>query len=605
MSSSAVRRDTWKSTRIGRIARFIGSVRCAVPALALSVAAMIWGTYIESTQSRAAAAAQVYGSWWFILLMGVICACLILSVAVRYPWKPKHTGFIIVHASLISLIAIGFFTMFTKIEGRVILEEGDRASTAITEERWVELLEPGQFSGFATAARDILDGDGVVELNGASINVLGRWENSVEQTSVTDGGTEPFHALQIAAGDGAWEASTAEWLGQLGPQEPPYPGDAVGFSLRIVPVGEVWTPPESGPRAVLLDGSGTEYPLDAADETLGDSGWSLTNVALFQRATIGGAGLVDREDGPVNWAAQVLLTHEDGSVERQIVFEKFRGDPFVRQQAGARASSFRLAYVGPSFTEPTLAIMRSDEGEMSAVYAEPGGDVQTFEHDGQWPWQFAVAGTPVSVLQSYGNAQASTVRVEAPSADSVTPVLLVESDTGPAQLVWNTPALVVVDDQELLLRYGPERVVLPFALELVDFRKMDYPGSDMAMAYESDVIVTDLTEEGAQPFDFRIYMNNPYVQDGWKVYQASFIGDSVTVLQVTRDPGLVPMYIACTTLCLGIVLIFYSRKFSHGHPGIPAPFGAPKKPTDWRALPAQPDPRAPSPATSDPVRSDS
>ena len=31
---------------------------------------------------------------------------------------------------------------------------------------------------------------------------------------------------------------------------------------------------------------------------------------------------------------------------------------------------------------------------------------------------------------------------------------------------------------------------LPFSIELADFRKLDYPGSDMAMAYESDVSFT-------------------------------------------------------------------------------------------------------------------
>jgi len=100
------------------------------------------------------------------------------------------------------------------------------------------------------------------------------------------------------------------------------------------------------------------------------------------------------------------------------------------------------------------------------------------------------------------------------------------------------------------------------------------------MAFESDVLITphnrptggDTMAGAPEPFDFKIHMNHPYKQDGWKVYQSSFLGDSVSVFQVTLDPGLVPMYVACTTLCIGILLIFYSRKLSFGHPGIPAPF---------------------------------
>jgi len=120
-----------------------------------------------------------------------------------------------------------------------------------------------------------------------------------------------------------------------------------------------------------------------------------------------------------------------------------------------------------------------------------------------------------------------------------------------------------------MLRYGPVTRLLPFVIQLVEFRKMDYPGSAMAMAFESDVVVSNGTDE---PFPFKIHMNHPYAQGGWKVYQSGFQGDSITVLSVTKDPGLVPMYVACTTLCIGIVVTFYSRSLSWGHPDIPVPF---------------------------------
>jgi cytochrome c biogenesis protein ResB len=91
----------------------------------------------------------------------------------------------------------------------------------------------------------------------------------------------------------------------------------------------------------------------------------------------------------------------------------------------------------------------------------------------------------------------------------------------------------------------------------------------MAMAYESDV---EVTPDAGQAQAFKIHMNHPYKQDGWKVYQSGFLGEDVTVLQVTKDPGLVPMYLACTSLCIGILVTFYSRSLSWGHPDIPVPF---------------------------------
>ncbi len=584
---------SWKSTPLGRVAKFIGSVRLAVPALALAAGAMVWGTWIESTQDRIAAADIVYGSWWFMLLMALICASLVLSVAVRYPWKPKHTGFIVVHASMISLITIGFYTMYSKIEARVILAEGETSSIAVLEDRWVQLLEPS-IGGARTLDRFFLAGDKPIQfdlesLSDVRIEILEQWDNSAEVTKITDDGTNPFHAIEIAAGPGAREAESGDWLGQLIATDPAIPSNAAAFAVRVIATGETWTPPTEGPYAVITDSTGTEYALGAAGEPIGQTGWTLTEIAQFQRATIGESGLIDRPDGPANPATLVVLTHADGSVEQQIGFEKFRGEPFVQQQSGETPSGLVLTYLGPSFTDPTLAIMRDDDGTMHAILADPDGSVETFAHDGAWPWHLTAMGTPVSVLRSYPNARASKVLAEADAQDSNSPVLTISTDSGPEQLVWNTPTPVTVGGQELVLQYGSVQVQLPFALELVDFRKLDYPGVDMAMAFESDVIVTDLTgprsanaallaTEGptlADPFEFKIFMNHPYEQDGWKVYQASFIGDSITVFQVTYDPGLVPMYIACTTLCIGILLIFYSRKLSFGHPGIPAPFGEP------------------------------
>jgi cytochrome c biogenesis protein ResB len=101
---------------------------------------------------------------------------------------------------------------------------------------------------------------------------------------------------------------------------------------------------------------------------------------------------------------------------------------------------------------------------------------------------------------------------------------------------------------------------------LKDFRKTDYPGTEMAMAYESDVTITRQSGEEAA---HRIYMNNPYAQRPWKVYQSGFVGDHVSVFSVMKDPGIPLTYAGSIVLCVGLVLTFYARSLSWGHPGIP------------------------------------
>jgi hypothetical protein len=552
------------SSPAGRLIRFIGSVKFAVPALACVAVAMMWGTWVDSTEGASVAAEKVYGSWWFIALMLLICASLIISVAVRYPWRRKHVGFIIVHASLVSLIAIGFFTMFTKIEGRMVLEEGQTKGHMTLDFNWVELVEHTD-QGIMSLDFAMVEETGEVSLGDDTIVVTKIWVNSEEVTDILNDSEDPLHAVEIVSRPGQ---AAGDWVGEVQADQPAPRLD--DFAIRVVPTGESWTPPTDGPRVVCIDAAGTEHALPEVGQVLGESEWTLTSVEHFERATIGaGSTITERDSGPANPAVRLVLTHTDGTVEEQMAFERFRDSPFI--QPPEAASGFSLTYRGGSFTEPTLAVMRDADGNVRAIYAAPGAETVSYQNDGQWPWTFTVAELPVTIVRDFDRARASTTLEERPMADPSRPVIFVTTGNGAEEvdLRWNSPTPVTIGDRTIMLRYGAATMRLPFALQLKDFRQTVYPGSQMAMAYESDVLVTT---QGRDEFEFRVYMNHPYKQDGWKVYQSSFIGDSVTVFQITKDPGLVPTYLFCITLCVGILVTFYSRSLSWGHPDIPNAF---------------------------------
>ncbi|MCC7390011.1 MAG: cytochrome c biogenesis protein ResB [Phycisphaerales bacterium] len=565
-------RSSWKSTPYGQVAMYIGGVKFAVPALTLAAIAMIWGTWIDSTVGRDIAFERVYGAFWFVALMALICASLILSVAVRYPWRKKHIGFIIVHASLVSLIAIGFYTMRTKIEGRIILQEGSQERSMQLDKQWLQVVEHTSDGGWAPKAAEVVTAAGEIALRDntraevARVTITDIWENCEEVLRVLNDSPEPMRAIEIVTDPAQ---TTGDWVPQIEAGEPAFAFGA--FALRVVPTGQSWAAPTGSAELVILDSAKQQQTLPAPGEKLGGTAWTVTEVVRFERATIGRDGeITERPTGQANPAARVLLTHEDGSVERQIVFQRFREQPFVGQVSGATASGWQLTYVGESLTEPTLAVLRDGEGRTSAIFASPDGEPVAYEHDGVWPWNIVVGGKPLSILQDFDRARGSTELQERPaSGDSNSPAVVVEAGGARAICRWNSPTPLEVGGKPLMLQYGPVRIELPFTMKLEDFRKMDYPGSEMAMAYESDVQVTP--DNGA-PQAFKIHMNHPYKQDGWKVYQSGFLGEDVTVLQVTRDPGLVPMYLACTSLCIGILVTFYSRSLSWGHPDIPVPF---------------------------------
>jgi cytochrome c biogenesis protein ResB len=198
----------------------------------------------------------------------------------------------------------------------------------------------------------------------------------------------------------------------------------------------------------------------------------------------------------------------------------------------------------------------------------------------------------VTIREHLARAQAGSRFIEAPPAAEHRPALVfrVADAAEPVIVPWKGSAQLP-GSADTLITYGPRNVPLPFTVTLTDFRKLDYPGTEMAMAYESDVSVTS---PDAADQNFRVFMNNPYAQGPWKVYQSGFIGDDVSVFSVMKDPGLPLTYIGCIALCVGIFITFYSRSLSWGHPGIPIEFGtqenthAPSAPRPAPAAPAAP-----------------
>ena len=111
----------------------------------------------------------------------------------------------------------------------------------------------------------------------------------------------------------------------------------------------------------------------------------------------------------------------------------------------------------------------------------------------------------------------------------------------------------------VMVEYRPEARRLPFSVRLLDFRKFDYPGTEMAAGFESDVELSD--PERGVTFQKKISMNNPLKYRGFSLFQSSFIQGPVetTVLSVRKDPGTPLVYAGFLIVLAGVVTLFTSR----------------------------------------------
>lgn len=611
-------RPAWFSTPLGRLVRFVGSIRFAIPMMVIFALAMVWGTWVESTQDRRTAFDLVYAAWWFVTLNALICVSLVAAVITRYPWKKKHIGFATVHAGLIIVAVGGFISVFTKVEGQMVLPEGQATNRIdIPDTEQVELLRHDANNLVPAEQAPLERGTENVTLGGMAIRIVDRWGNAEPTQEVVNENPRPRHAVELALNP---TATSGTWLPETAADDPRL--RVAGLQIRVLPDGERFQPPAAGPTLDLADAGdgdgdgdgasaaatvdatasfmldGVAHPIHAVPgqgaDLVGETalpGWVIRSAKVLANATVGPDGLVEGDPNVSNPAIELIIAREDDStIERHIAFARFPDLSTARVIAGDQPSGASLRFhpegEGPAATAATstppdfrLVFEATDAGRR-AILVDRQGALTEFDLSGPPPHDISLpfgGGGVVRVINQHRNAQFREALVEAPETDGENfPVLVVAVDEGGTsrelQLPYKQPIpFGVADGGMVFLRYGPQYQALPFTVHLDDFRKMDYPGSEMAMAYESDVRVYRGEGDPNDPASweaFKIHMNHPLESHGWKVYQASFVGDSISIFSVATDPGLIVIYPGSIVLCTGIAIVFFSRRYSRGHPGI-------------------------------------
>lgn len=117
------------------------------------------------------------------------------------------------------------------------------------------------------------------------------------------------------------------------------------------------------------------------------------------------------------------------------------------------------------------------------------------------------------------------------------------------------PQGFVMEGRPWRLSLRPRRYYLGFSLTLKDFKHDVYPGTDIPKNFSSLVRLKDAARGDDR--DALIYMNAPLRHGGLTFYQASFgKDDTLSVLQVVRNPGWTLPYVACLVTALGLLWHF-------------------------------------------------
>jgi hypothetical protein len=650
-----------KRLRLNPVFNLVSSVKLAVPLL-LTVAVVVGvGTVLESRYGAQYAKIAVYHAKWFDALMVLLWINIFTSTISRWPFKRHHTGFVITHLGLLTLLAGGLITSRMGLDGQLRVSEGESsnevvlsnlileaapmAADRIGEKQRVDIerrltsqsLESmgsinDRMSGIATVIEylpfakaeeryvESTDGHGLaigIFLRSPFFSV-GEWLHETEKPelkmgpatlriikmakqpiklvtvdSIASKNNNVSKKLKVAKVSSAKAVSAHKAASKIGDAKLIILDQKTGAELKQISINELKA--QKPGRALVINSV------------------KISLKGVFEQATVVDNHLADGGMPGANPALELSLEH-NGATVREIAYARY--PDFSLNQKGTFDLKFRyqLSDRGPdqvgvgadagagakaqtpsnhpatsdkSGAEqiPSHAGMASnltgthaehansrqrpgnvieclvDENDLSHVQIDlyknnslvqseivsPGETIQT-------PWM----GMKITISGIVNKAVSQTQIVAAP---------LVEKTELPGAALRILPAGAAISNafwlsegqergfsnkgQNYQIYFGPDFRHLPFSIHLKKFSKVDYPGSEMAMSFESLINVADT------PKDILISMNEPLKMDGYTFYQSSYDlqpGHApASIFSVNQDPGRPIKYLGSLILAIGII----------------------------------------------------
>lgn len=577
-----------------RVVGYVGSLKIAVPLLIAIAAVLGWGTLYEARFGTAAVQQVVYRSWWFQGLLAFLGVNLAVAALSRYPWQRRHIPFVLAHIGIILILIGGIVGGRFGIEGQLIIPEGQaerilRLPHHVVVARelnpGIDHIFPVNFEATAwvhepqvtfhlplvhrqvrltidryypdAAAEEQITGDG--DVDNPALRLLmsqGEHEDAVwlfaREPSRSSARWANAHVVFVeAATDTQWQQLLGKTKARASDR------GALFFEFPALHLTRELAIPKSLGRPVEIPG--TPYRVTFKD--------------YFADFALSAQGPVSRSDEPNNPAISFILSGPEGT-DAHLLFALHPEFPTVHGLTQTIPVHLRYAHPASLALPPqAIALIRSPSGLPAAPAGQAGalagmltGDagqrrrIEPLEIGKRYthPWlryDFVVSAyhPRASVVRQFTN-RSNEVRAE---------VLHVIAQDGPhtaeAWLAPEQPMTLPLGPHPLRVEYRQAQRELPFTITLLDFRKIDYPGTTMAAGFESDVELTD-PQRGLVLLR-KISMNNPLRYRGFSFYQASYISGptETTVLAARSDPGTPLVYAGFLIVMAGVTSMFILR----------------------------------------------
>lgn len=128
----------WKNV-LKKSIKALASLRFAILVMVAIAILVAIGTFVEARYDARAAAKLVYQTWWMHSTLGLLALSLMAVMVDRWPWKKKHTPFLLAHVGIILILIGSWITQKFGLDGSMRIDVGQSSSTVVTQENYVTI----------------------------------------------------------------------------------------------------------------------------------------------------------------------------------------------------------------------------------------------------------------------------------------------------------------------------------------------------------------------------------------------------------------------------------------------------------------------------------
>lgn len=384
--------------------RFVSSVRLAVPLMLVLAAIVACGTIIESRYNTEVAGLWVYKTSWFYSVMGLLWLNIFAAALSRYPYKKHHTGFLVTHLGMLTLLAGAFITASAGIDGQLRVPEGNSSATVFLPELSVDVRnKEGALVKSTPFTRRLSAGD-AREVNLASALAGTGYRIERYEPFVDPGATQDSAAAPMAAAHGSGKDipgglkfklqsqffDVVESVGptrremSMGPVRIRYVmgGATKKTSAKAKAPKAQSSPSGKGPTLVIksFDGGSILATLALPQQksfSLAD-GTKVSVVGIFEQASVVANKLQEGGQKGANPALEIKI-EKGGKFLRDVAFAKFK--EFSLHPTGSFGLKFEYNVSGTaSSAEPAQELVETDLSE-TQTSSDRSGNVIEFVVD--------------------------------------------------------------------------------------------------------------------------------------------------------------------------------------------------------------------------------